>query len=306
MRLLSTLIFVTLTACGGGGGGNNPPSTVTAVTAPDPVPVVEMLLSATAPNDSLAAAVGTPATALSSTTCGMEVGTQRLTGVVTSVHDGDTVTVAGKNIRLDSLDAPELTQTYGKQSQANLASLVLNQQVLVAYTKSDKYGRIVGAVFTPDCVYVNLKQVSTGSAWYYRAYQCEISATARSQFEAAEDAAKAGDLGLWAGTSATPPWVYRNGVDAKVPVCSGPTPLWEGNPAPYVAPIVPVTPTTPTVSAPVVSPPVTTYPAAAPVYTPAAAPTTTSSGCYTVYVKGYRKSNGTYVSGYTRRSPGCA
>lgn len=35
---------------------------------------------------------------------------QRITGKVTSVHDGDTITVNSESIRLSSIDAPELAQ----------------------------------------------------------------------------------------------------------------------------------------------------------------------------------------------------
>jgi len=249
---------------------------------------LEILISATAPNDNLLASLATLSTTASNTFCGYQVGTQRLSGVVTAVHDGDTITIGGQSVRLDSIDAPELKQTYGAQAQQALSSRLLGKTVTVAFTKKDKYGRIVGAVFTSSCEYVNLDMVSAGAAWFYRAYQCEVSATTRSALNSAEATAQASDRGLWAG-NATAPWVYRNGVEANVPSCSNDMPTWEGNP---VASIVTV-PTTPT---------------------PTPTPTTSGSGsssyvspaCSRVWVKGYRRSNGTYVSGYWRASPGCA
>jgi len=257
-----------LTACGGGGGSSTPEA---------PLPTPEISLSATAPNDNLVALYPTPATASSDTLCGYQVGTQRITGVVTSVHDGDTLTINNQNIRLDSIDAPELKQAYGQQAQQALANKVLGKTVTIAYTKKDKYGRIVGAVFTADCAYVNLDMVAAGAAWFYRAYQCETSATTRSALAAAEDLAQATDRGLWAG-AATAPWVYRNGVEPTVPTCSSDSPTWVGN---TTAPTPIVTPT-PT---PIVTPP--------------------SNSCFKVWVNGYRKSNGTWVNGYWRNSPGC-
>lgn len=266
MRLPATLLLALLTACGGGGGGDGPVQTLT--------PTIETLLSATAPNDNLLAGYPTLATTAGSSLCGYQVGSQRIYGTVTNVHDGDTVTLGAQNIRLDSIDAPELAQTYGAQAQKTLETLVLGKPVTVAYTKLDRYGRTVGAVFTSDCTYANLRQVAIGSAWFYRAYQCEIGAESRNAFATAEDSANAADLGLWA-RAATPPWVYRNGVSPDTPVCTANTPVWAGNPAL----------TTPAVTVP--------------------APSTTG-GCYRVWVNGYARANGTRVSGYYRNSPDCA
>ena len=286
MRFLILALILTLTACGGGGSGSPEPTPTSA----EPKVTVEILLSATAPNDNLLASLNSPATSSSTTLCNYVVGSSRIVGTVSAVHDGDTITVNDTSIRLDSIDAPELAQNYGKQSQQTLSALVLGKPVTVAYTKTDKYGRIVGSVFTNACQYVNLSQVATGSAWYYRAYQCEISSSSRNAFAAAEDAASAADLGLWA-SAATPPWVYRNGKDVAVPACTTNSPLWEGNVV-IVAPVVP----TPIITAPTVNSP----PIAIPVVTPATA------ACFMVWVNGYIRANGTRVSGYYRRSPGCS
>ena len=274
MRLLVLALLVSLTACGGGGDS----SPALAPISIDPTPTVELQLSATAPNDNLLATSNTPATASSTTLCSYAVGSSRIIGTVSAVHDGDTITVNGTSIRLDSIDAPELAQAYGTQSQQTLSASVLGKPVTVAYTKTDKYGRIVGSVFTSTCQYVNLSQVATGSAWFYRAYQCEIASSSRNAFAAAEDAASAGDIGLWAGV-ATPPWVYRNGEEAAVPLCSSDSPSWVGN-ATVAAPVVTL----------LITPAVVTAP---------------NGGCFMVWVNGYTRANGTRVSGYFRKSPGC-
>ncbi len=188
MKLLALLLILfALVACGGGGG--------------DP-----------------GASTGS-GTVVSGTLCGYDVGPNLIEGTVSKVHDGDTITVNGESIRLDGIDAPELAQSYGAQAQASLSRLVLGQAVKVAYSKTDQYGRIVGAVFTPGCQYANLEQVATGSAWFYRAYQCELSAAQRILFDRAETGAKSARLGLWAQTLPTAPWVFRNGSNPEVPVC---------------------------------------------------------------------------------------
>lgn len=280
-------IVCSLAACGGG-GGSTPASQVPV----EPDVLVEMAPTTAAPNDNLQAALNTPATTAYNALCGYAVGASRIAGVVSSVHDGDTVTVNGYTIRLDSIDAPELTQTYGPQSQRELSSMILGKSVTVAYNKKDLYGRVVGAVFTDACQYVNLAQVASGSAWFYRAYQCEISASARNVFDSAESAAKAADLGLWSG-SATPPWIYRNGTDASVPVCSSDLPSWTGNQSPTTTTSVATTPvaTVPVATSPRVTTPISTTPK--------------SGSCYMVWVNGYTRANGTKVAGYYRKSPGC-
>lgn len=148
--------------------------------------------------------------------CGVSVGKQRITGTVTSVHDGDTISVGGEAVRLESIDAPELDQAYGPSSRAHLAAMVLGQSVTVTYAQTDRYDRVLGTVFKPDCSQVNLSQVASGAAWYYEAYQCDIDIRQRQAYAAAQVSAHTAKKGLWA-TAAVAPWVHRNGVEAKVP-----------------------------------------------------------------------------------------
>ncbi len=150
------------------------------------------------------------------THCGVNVGTERLTGKVTSVHDGDTITLNGESVRLASIDAPELDQAYGQPSRAALAAMVWDQTVTVTYAQKDRYERVVGTVFKSDCTNINLTMVQEGAAWYYEAFQCEIDLRQRQDYAAAHAQARAANRGLWAG-DAMAPWRYRNGVDAKVP-----------------------------------------------------------------------------------------
>jgi endonuclease YncB( thermonuclease family) len=87
------------------------------------------------------------ASASGNTHCGVSVGKQRITGTVTSVHDGDTITLGGESIRLASIEAPELDQAYGPSSRANTAAMVLGQSGTVTYAQTDRYDRVVGTVF---------------------------------------------------------------------------------------------------------------------------------------------------------------
>jgi endonuclease YncB( thermonuclease family) len=181
LRSLILIFAMTLSACGGGDGASFAPAT-------------------------------------GNTHCGVSVGIQRIIGMVTSVHDGDTVTVGGEPIRLASIDAPEWDQTYGQPSRAHLATLVLGQTVTVTYTEKDRFDRVVGTVFKTDCTNVNLKMVEEGAAWYYEAYKCEIDIRQRTAYATAQAEAKATSRGLWSRSdNPVAPWVYRNGVEAKVP-----------------------------------------------------------------------------------------
>ena len=296
--------------------------------------------------DDLTPAVGTAVNANTATLCGYGVGSKLITGKVTAVHDGDTITIDGlTKVRLDTIDAPELSQSFGGQSQLALSNMVLGGTVRVAYSKLDKYGRTVGSVFTAGCDYVNLRQVASGMAWFYKAYQCEAPAAVRGLFASAQDAAISARLGLWSEASPEAPWMFRNGVEPEVSICMDPS---AGAPVVISTPVVntpitaPVTaPVTTPVTTPVVIAPVTsnfkcadfsTQAAAQAAYnqgakqldgdgdgkaceifnTPATTPVViapvtppSSSGCYRVFVSGYYRSNGTYVNSYYRNSPGC-
>lgn len=188
LRSLLFMIAVALSACGGGDGASFAPASA-------------------------------------DTHCGVSVGTQRIIGKVTSVQDGDSITVQdgdsitvrGAPIRLASIDAPELDQAYGPSSRAHLAAMVLGQTVTVTYAQKDRFGRVLGTVFKPDCSQVNLNQVTSGAAWYYEAFQCEIDIRQRQAYAAAQTAARTAKKGLWANPAAVAPWVHRNGVEARVP-----------------------------------------------------------------------------------------
>lgn len=202
LKIISTTLAVmVLAACGGGGG--NPSASEASMSSPS-VQISKL--------------------------CGYDVGPQTLSGLVISVHDGDTVRINAKgteySIRLDSIDAPELAQPYGPDAQVALSNLVLSKNVKVAYSKTDQYGRIVGAIFTDSCQYANLQQVASGMAWFYKAYQCEISAATRQSFQQTQDNAVARQLGLWAQADPEAPWFFRNGTEPVTPTCTSDLPSW--------------------------------------------------------------------------------
>lgn len=301
------LLAAVLTACGGSDGTDAPaptpapntpaPSTPAPSPAPSPSPTPS-------PNPSPSPA---PAPQTHTTFCDYAVAPKRIQGVVTGVTDGDTLKVDNRyTVRLDSIDAPEMRQTYGVNSKANLSNLVQGRQVTVTYGKTDRYGRIVGQVFDSSCNLINLQQVQQGAAWYYAAYRCEISAPLRSAYAQAQDQARAARRGLWSQGSPTAPWVWRNGSNPQAPTCESDDPYWEEGLSvgdeddPTPAPNNPPSTNPPATNPPNATPPGTTPP------TPRPPATTPPRSCAPVWVNGYYRANGRYVRGHYRRPPGCS
>ena len=145
-----------------------------------------------------------------------------LVGRVVSVHDGDTVNVldAGKvqhKIRLAGIDAPELHQEFGRVSQRHLSAAIQGKDVVVHWTKHDKYGRIVGTILLEDHD-VNLDQVRAGLAWHYKRYEREQLPAERVTYANAETEAHAAQLGLWQDANPVPPWEYRKTMKAAAQI----------------------------------------------------------------------------------------
>ena len=123
---------------------------------------------------------------------------------VERIVDGDTVYLKdGTKVRLHGIDTPERDQPYGKQATHNLDKLI-GRTVFVVERDTDRYGRLVGTLYTPEGVNVNLEMVCNGSAWWYSRYAKNNSAMASCQ-----DEAKEAGLGLWADEDPMPPWEWR-------------------------------------------------------------------------------------------------
>ena len=123
---------------------------------------------------------------------------------VDRVVDGDTVyTKDGTKIRLHGIDTPERDQPYGKQATRALNSLI-KTKIFVLEKDSDRYGRLVAVLYTPEGLNVNLEMVCGGHAWWYERYARFVS----DQEDCQESAQKVG-LGLWAYEDPVAPWVWR-------------------------------------------------------------------------------------------------
>jgi len=86
---------------------------------------------------------------------------------------------------------------------------VFGRQVAVEWDKLDRYGRTLGKILDGERD-VNLALVRDGMCWWYRKYAQEQSPMDRGLYEAAEENARAGRLGLWTDPDPVPPWEWRH------------------------------------------------------------------------------------------------
>ena len=123
---------------------------------------------------------------------------------VDRVVDGDTVyTKDGTKIRLHGIDTPERDQPYGKQATRALDALI-KTKVFVEEKDTDRYGRLVGVLYTAEGLNVNLEMVCSGHAWWYERY-----AKLDSDLEDCQESAQGARLGLWADENPMAPWEWR-------------------------------------------------------------------------------------------------
>lgn len=103
-------------------------------------------------------------------------------------------------IRFFGIDAPELKQSFGKQSKEALSRILSGKQVEIIYKNKDTYGRIV-AIVKLNNVDINRFLVSKGYAWadtyYSNAYIKE------------QENAKKNHLGLWKEGNPIEPYKWR-------------------------------------------------------------------------------------------------
>jgi len=128
-------------------------------------------------------------------------------GRVVKVSDGDTLTVLVERkeikVRLDSIDAPELRQPYGRRAQQSLAELCAARTARVVERGHDRYGRTVGRIAC-DGVDANAEQVRRGMAWVFERY-----APRNSPLYGLQGDARLNRRGLWSEPQPTAPWDWR-------------------------------------------------------------------------------------------------
>lgn len=126
------------------------------------------------------------------------------------IVDGDTIELDGVRIRLEGIDAPELSQTCersdgaswacGQKAASKLRDLVADNDVLCDETGKDKYHRTL-AICYADGLNINEEMVRSGFALAFVKYS--------RRFEGVEAEARAAKIGVWQGR-AEAPWDYRH------------------------------------------------------------------------------------------------
>ena len=112
-------------------------------------------------------------------------------------------------IRLANIDAPEKRQPFGRWSTNQLKGLVAAQPVTVTYTQTDRYGRIIGRVFTENGTEASLFMVQTGAAWVYERFNTDYG------LPDIQIQARKGRRGLWLDTNPVEPWIWRKNQKMK-------------------------------------------------------------------------------------------
>lgn len=154
-----------------------------------------------------------------------------VTGRVTHVSDGDTVTLSANGqdhrVRLAAIDAPERGQPFADEARGALSRLVLNRNARLETERTDPYGRLVGRLWVqpescPSCgltLDAGMALLTVGLAWWYERYADEQTPEARGQYEFAQYEAKAKRAGLWQDAHPVAPWDWkqdrRNRPDQK-------------------------------------------------------------------------------------------
>jgi len=131
-------------------------------------------------------------------------------GMVTKVIDGDSIIVKENDhlnkIRLRYIDAPELSQDFGKESKKFLQNLLLDKSVLVYSEYNDRYGRQLADIYIHnerESKYINAKMIKSGNAWVYKTYR------SNSYLINLENHARSNKMGVWKNDNPMEPWLYR-------------------------------------------------------------------------------------------------
>ena len=131
---------------------------------------------------------------------------------MSKVVDGDTVYVQTNvqkplKIRLAYVDAPELSQPFGKDAKAFLKKFE-GKDITVKANGKDRYGRVIAVLFHEDDD-INLSILKNGFGWAYTKYLRSASATMKTNYRKAEKFARINRLGLWKKGDYIAPWDWR-------------------------------------------------------------------------------------------------
>jgi micrococcal nuclease len=134
---------------------------------------------------------------------------------IVSIHDGDTIKVRKsgitENIRFCGIDAPEISQSLGRESRDYLRLLISpDNLVQISIVGTDKYNRKIGEVFKLNKdgteKFINEELVLSGLAYHYAQYS--KSCPNVISLKNGEAIAQSKKIGIWNGEHEKP-WDYR-------------------------------------------------------------------------------------------------
>jgi micrococcal nuclease len=135
--------------------------------------------------------------------------TLRQTGTVTKITDGDTihVDIDGQDytVRYIGMDAPETGKINAPAATAYNSQLVANKVITLVkdISETDRYGRLLRYVFVGD-KFVNYELVRLGLA---ESGTWEPDNACDATFKAAQQTARANNVGMWIPTATIKPYV---------------------------------------------------------------------------------------------------
>lgn len=135
-----------------------------------------------------------------------------LTGFVTEIADGDTLTILSQDgqrhkVRLYGIDCPERKQAYGAAATREARNRAAGRQITLRMMGKDRHGRVVGMVILPDGVSLQEYLLRAGLAWVYPQY-CRKTDPCETWRELETEARQYG-RGVWQEAAPTPPWEWR-------------------------------------------------------------------------------------------------
>jgi len=137
-----------------------------------------------------------------------------ISGKVVDVYDGDSITILEDDtgwtrlIRLSAIDAPELSQRYGRESRDFLYTFAYGKQVTADCYRTIRQ-RIEICTVNMNEKDLALNQLEAGMAWRFRLYVEGVHPKKRYPYELAEKKAKAEQIGLWTDENPVRPYKYR-------------------------------------------------------------------------------------------------
>jgi len=145
---------------------------------------------------------------------------------VIAIADGDSFSILKDNqkvrIRIDGIDAPEKGMPYYAVSKKYLSDLCFGKMVTVKTNKTDRYGREVAHILTPDGKDVSAAMIKAGLAWHYKHYSSDKT------LSNLEISARKQKIGLWKDKNPIAPWeirkLHRRGISTKTYFKSGKKP----------------------------------------------------------------------------------